>query len=105
MTVYCGVDFHARKQSISYCNTEDGQIHRRELDHQKDDVRSFYAQLQGQVIVGFEASAYASWFEAMIEELGHQLWVGNASQIRKSAVRRQKNDRRDADLMLELMMK
>ena len=45
MATYCGVDFHARQQTICYCDSADGEIHRRELDHQKDDVRSYYAQL------------------------------------------------------------
>ncbi len=26
MTVYCGVDFHARKQTISYLTIEDGEV-------------------------------------------------------------------------------
>ena len=105
MTVYCGVDFHARKQTVSYCDTADGEIKRRELNHEKDNVRAFYAQLEGEVIVGLEASGYSAWFEALLEQIGHTIWVGNAAQIRKRAQRRQKNDRRDADLILDLMMK
>jgi hypothetical protein len=45
MTTYCGVDFHARQQTIYYCYTADAVIHRRELHHQKDDVRGFYARI------------------------------------------------------------
>jgi len=33
MTVYIGVDFHARQQTISYLTTEDGEMKREELDH------------------------------------------------------------------------
>ena len=39
MTVYIGVDFHARQQTISYLTTEDGEIQQLELDHEKNDVR------------------------------------------------------------------
>ncbi len=40
MTVYIGVDFHARQQTISYLTTEDGKIQRLQLDHgQPDEVR------------------------------------------------------------------
>jgi transposase len=91
-------------QTISYLTTEDGEVHQIELHHQKDDVRAFYAQFTGEVIVGFETSGYAYWFEEMLEELGHQVWIGDAAEIRRQARRRQKNDRRDADLILELMM-
>jgi len=106
-TVYCGVDFHARKQTVSYLTTEDGEVQQIELPHELDEIRRFYAQLQtrGQVIVGFESSGYAAWFEEMLEALGCEIWVGHAGQIRKCAHRRQKNDRRDADLILELMLR
>jgi len=88
MTIYCGVDFHARTQTISYCDTADGEARRKELHHQKDDVRAFYQQLSGEVIVGLEASGYSLWFEEMLESLGHQVWVGDATEIRRLARRR-----------------
>lgn len=105
MTVYVAVDFHARQQTISYCDTTDGEIHRCQLHHQVDDVRKFYEQFSGEVIVAFEASGYSAWFEQMLAELGHTVWLGNPAEIRRKAPRRQKNDRRDADLMLELLLK
>jgi transposase len=39
-----------------------------------------------------------------MEQLGHKLLVGDAAEIRRLARRRQKNDRRDANLILELMV-
>jgi len=105
MTVYVAVDFHAREQTISYCDLADGEIHRRKLQHQRDDVRGFYEQFTGTVIVGLEASGYSAWFEQMLAELGHAVWLGNPAEIRRKAPRRQKNDRRDADLMLDLLLK
>lgn len=104
MTVYIGVDFHARVQTVSYLTTEDGEVHQLELHHQdKEKVRAFYAQFIGPVMVGFETSGYAYWFEEMLEELGHEVWIGDPAEIRRQARRRQKNDRRDANLILELL--
>src|SRR6185436_7594524 len=105
MTVYVAVDFHAREQTISYCDSADGEIHRTKLRHQHDDVRKFYEQFTGEVVVGLEASGYSAWYEQMLAELGHTVWLGNPAEIRRKAPRRQKNDRRDADLMLDLMLK
>jgi transposase len=106
MEVYIGVDFHARKQTVSYLTTEDGEIQQVELAHEKDYIRTFYEQFRGQkVIVGFESSGYAGWFEELLEELGYETWIGHATAIRQCARRRQKNDRRDADLILELMVR
>ncbi len=103
MTLYIGVDIHARQQTVSYLDTEDGSIEQRELHHERDDVRGFYSQFKGEVIIGIEACGYTNWFEELVEGLGHKLLVGDAAEIRRLARRRQKNDRRDADLLLELL--
>jgi hypothetical protein len=44
MSVYLGVDFHARTQTVCWCDQADGIVHQRTLDHQHDDVRAFYTQ-------------------------------------------------------------
>ncbi|MCA1604837.1 MAG: IS110 family transposase, partial [Acidobacteria bacterium] len=104
-TIYIGVDFHARQQTICYLTTEDGAVLTSELKHQdKEEVRAFYAQFSGRVIVGLEASGYSPWFEQMLEKLGCEVWLGDATEIRRRARWRQKNDRRDAELILDLMV-
>src|SRR6266508_4417423 len=104
-TIYIGVDFHARQQTICYLTTEEGEVLTCELKHQnKDEVRGFYGQFSGRVVVGLEASGYSPWFEQLLEDLGHEVWLGDASEIRRRARRRQKNDRRDAELILDLLV-
>jgi len=51
--------------------TEDGEIRRLQLDHgQPEEVRRFYQQFAGQrVVVGFESSGRAAWFEELLEKL------------------------------------
>src|SRR3989442_60654 len=69
-TIYIGVDFHAREQTICYLTTETGEFVTHELKHQdKDEVRTFYLQFGGRVVVGLEASGYRPWFEQLLEEL------------------------------------
>jgi transposase len=104
MTLYLGVDIHARQQTVSFLDTGDGTSGQVQLDHEGDDIKGFYSQFQGEVIVGIEACGYTNWFEELREQLGHQLLVGDAAEIRRLARRRQKNDRRDADLLLELLV-
>jgi transposase len=104
MTLYIGVDIHARQQTLCYLDTEDGTTGQVELQHERDDVKEFYRQFQGEVIVGIEACGYTNWFEELIEQLGHKLLVGDAAEIRRLARRRQKNDRRDAELLLDLLV-
>ena len=104
-TIYIGVDFHARQQTICYLTTESGELQLHELKHQnKQEVRAFYTQFEGHVIVGLEASGYSPWFERLLEELGCEVWLGHATEIRRRARWRQKNDRRDAELILDLML-
>jgi transposase len=104
-TIYIGVDFHARQQTICYLKTETGELVTQELKHQdKKEVRAFYAEFRGQVVVGLEASGYSPWFERLLEELGCEVWLGHATEIRRRARWRQKNDRRDAELILDLML-
>src|SRR5215467_3833463 len=104
-TIYIGVDFHARQQTICYLTTETGELVSCELKHSdKTGVSAFYAQFQGRVIVGLEASGYSPWFERLLEQLGCEVWLGHATEIRRRARWRQKNDRRDAELILELML-
>ncbi len=103
--IYIGVDFHARQQTICYLKIETGELVICELKHQdKEKVRAFYAQFKGLVIVGLEASGYSPWFERLLEELGCEVWLGHATEIRRRARWRQKNDRRDAELIWDLML-
>ena len=103
--IYIGVDFHSRQQTICYLKTETGELVIRELKHQeKEQVRAFYQQFQEHVIVGLEASGYSPWFEAMLEELGREVWLGDATEIRRRARWRYKDDRRDAELIWDLMV-
>lgn len=103
MTVYCDVNFHARQQSICFCDSAGEASRIAELHHDRDDIRGFYSQFTGEVVVGIEASGYSSWFVELLEGLGHRVLVGNAAEIRRRARRRQKNDRRDASLILDLL--
>lgn len=105
MPVYVGVDFHVKSQTVCWCDSAEGVIHQRTLDHRRDDIAAFYRQWTAAAIVGVEASGYAQWFHRLIEACGHRLLVGDAFAIRKCAQRRQKNDRRDAALLLDLLIK
>ena len=103
--IYIGVDFHARQQTICYLKTETGELVIAEVKHQdKEQVRAFYQQFPQPVIVGLEASGYSPWFETLLEQLGYEVWLGHATEIRRRARWRQKNDRRDAELIWDLMV-
>ena len=54
--------------------------------------------------MGIEATGHTRWFERLLAELGHELWIGDAAQIRAAMVRKQKTDARDAAHLLQLLI-
>jgi transposase len=50
-----------------------------------------------------EATGNSQWLVELVEDLGHEIWIGDAAQIRASYVRRQKTDKRDAAHILKLV--
>jgi len=98
-----GCDYHARYQQIALLDTDTGELVERQLQH-TEEARRFYAALPRGVRVGMEASGPAQWFERLLAECGHELWVGDPAEIRRSVVRKQKTDRRDAAQLLTLLL-
>src|SRR4051794_32945315 len=86
--IYCWVDFHARQQTICYGDPASAEACLRELRHDRDDVRGLYTQFTGDVVVGLEASGYSTWFVELLEGLGHQVFIGDAAEVRRRARRR-----------------
>jgi len=99
-----GCDFHPGYQQIAMWDKVSGEVVEKALGHErKEEVRAFYAGLEGPVRVGLEASGQSQWFEQLLAELGHEVWIGDAAKIRAAADRKQKTDRRDAELLVRLM--
>ena len=99
-----GCDFHTRYQQIAMLDTLTGELTERRLDHESGEAHAFYRGLQRPVRVGIEATGPMHWFERLLVELGHELWIGDSAKIRASEVRKQKTDARDAALILELLL-
>lgn len=102
--IIIGCDFHTRYQEIAWLDTATGEMQERRLEHAGEQVRQFYGAWAGPVRVGIEATGYSQWFERMLQEMGHECWIGDAAAIRASVVRKQKTDRRDAAQVLELLI-
>jgi len=98
-----GCDFHAGFQQVAIFDNQTGQYQERRLRH-RGEAEQFYRELGGQeVLVGMEACGHYPWFERLLGDCGHQLWLGDAARIRACEVRQQKTDRRDAALLLRLL--
>jgi transposase len=77
------------------------------LNHSDGEAEKFYRELRQlgvSVRVGMEATGYSRWFEQLLAELGVEVWMGNAAEIKTKRVRKQKTDRNDAGLLLKLLL-
>lgn len=97
-----GCDFHPSFQQIAMVDTETGEQTEKRLT--PAEAVQLYSQLPGPVLVGMEASGNTLWFERLLAKLGHELWLGDAGKIRAQEKRKQKTDRRDAELLLQLLL-
>jgi transposase len=98
-----GCDFHPGFQQVAIFDNQTGEEQERRLGH-REEAEQFYRSLAGQTVrVGMEACGHYPWFERLLAELGFELWLGDAGEIRARVVRRQKTDRRDAEHVLRLM--
>jgi transposase len=61
-------------------------------------------QVPAPALIGMEATGNSHWLVDLLADLGHELWVGDAAQIRASYVRQQKTDKRDATRILKLLV-
>jgi len=98
-----GCDLHARQQTLAMLDTTTGEMVNLTLMHEGSGVREFYSRLPGPVLVGIEATGSMQWFLNLMDELGIECQVGHPATIRAAEPRKQKHDRRDADLILKLL--
>jgi transposase len=100
-----GCDFHTRYQQIAMAEDRTGELLvEQRLDHESGEAHAFYRNLPVPVRVGIEATGPIHWFERLLAQLGHQLWIGDSAQIRASVVKLQKTDQRDAAHILDLLL-
>lgn len=99
-----GCDFHPGWQQVAWVDTETGETGEEKLVHERGEAARFYQRLPGPALIGMESTGNCEWFLEMATAAGHDVWVGDAAKIRASDVRRQKHDRRDAALLLQLLL-
>jgi len=101
-----GCDYHPGMQQIAWWDNQSGESGEQRLEHSTGSAEKFYRELKQrgvQVRVGIEASGHTRWYERLLAELEMELWIGNPAKIAAQRVRKQKTDRGDAQLLLQLL--
>ncbi len=100
-----GCDYHPSGQQVFGIDTESGEvIADRWIAHTGKEVEEFYGGLPAGAVVGVECSGNMLWFERRLAQYGHRLRLGDAAKIRAKETRKQKHDRRDAELIARLLL-
>jgi transposase len=102
--ILIGCDFHPSWQQVCWLDKETGETEERKLVHAPGEAERFYRRFPAPVLVGMESTGNCQWFVDLLTGLGHEVWIGDAAKIRASDARQQKHDRRDAALLLQLLL-
>ncbi len=102
--IIVGCDFHPSWQQVAVLDAETGEVTERKLVNGDGEAERFYKQLPVPSLIGLEACGNSQWLLESLQQLGHEVWIGDAAQIRASYVRKQKTDRRDAAHILKLLV-
>ncbi len=99
-----GCDYHPSWQQVAWFDPETGEMGEQKLGNGNGEAERWYRQLAAPALIGLEATGNSQWFVDLLQQLGHEAWIGDAAQIRASYVRQQKNDKRDAAHVLKLLL-
>ena len=94
------MDYHPSDQYIAFADAETGECGERRLNHSDGEAEKFYRDLALRGIsvrVGMEATGYSRWFERLLAELGIEVWIGDAAEIK---TRRVCKNRKPTGMML-----
>jgi transposase len=102
--ILIGCDFHPSWQQVSWLDRTTGETEDAKLVHAPGEAEKFYRQFPAPALIGMESTGNCQWFVDLLARLGHEVWIGDAAKIRASDARQQKHDRRDARLLLQLLV-
>ena len=97
-----GCDFHPGFETLAIFDNRTGEEFELELSHPQEAM-VFYRELKEPARVGMEAGSPCAWFRRLLADCGHQLWVGDAAQIRAAQPRKKKTNREDARLLRRML--
>src|SRR5271169_6551647 len=102
--IIIGCDFHPIWQQIAWLDNETGEMGEQKLVKGDGEAERWYGQLPASALIGVEACGNSQWFVDLLQRLGHEVWIGDAAQIRASYILQEKDGKRDAAHVLKLLL-
>lgn len=100
--VHVGVDLHKRMSQIAVLRAN-GELTQHRLENDRALVQRFFEEVPAPARVAIEASGTWWWLVDLLEQLGHEPVLSHPKQIRAIAAARLKNDRVDAERLVQLL--
>jgi transposase len=100
--VHVGVDLHKRVSQIAVLRAN-GELTQHRLENDRRRVQRFVEEVPVPARVAIEASGTWWWLVDLLEQLGHQPVLSHPKQTRAIAAVRLKNDRVDAERLVQLL--
>lgn len=101
---FMGIDYHKRFSAITLGDQNGKVLLQTTVYHEETKVRAFFAQYKHLHCVVESCRGY-EWLVTMLQELGHDVQMGDSRSIKLIAQSRCKTDRIDSQILMELLAK
>ena len=101
---WAGLDVHARSTHVCAIDAETGELRRARLGGSSDEVIGWLSRLRGPVRAAYEAGPTGFGLARAAEQAGIEMMVVAPGKMPRAAADRIKTDRRDAELLVRLLM-
>ena len=96
-----GLDMGDKIHAICVLDAEGQVVERAEVGNTGVAIRKRFAKMEP-CLVAMEAGTHSGWVSRILEELGHEVLVGNPRKLRAIWDSAQKNDVRDAEMLARI---
>jgi len=93
-----GMDMGDRKHNICVLDAEGEILSRTTVVNTTQGIRKYFRELEP-CLVAVEAGTHSGWVSRIIEQLGHEVLVGNPRKLRMIWDSNEKDDDRDAEML------
>lgn len=96
-----GVDMGDKSHSICVLDTESGIRERTDVTNTAKAIRKYFGNHKP-CLIALEAGTHSAWVSRILEELGHEVLVGNPRKLRMIWNSDEKCDERDAEMLARI---
>ena len=105
MTVYCGIDLHAKVSQVAVIDDEGGVLVNRQVKNVLSNVLAILAPFGKGIPVAVESTFNWYWLVDGLQDAGHDVHLGHPLKLAMISKAKIKTDRRDAPMLADRLRK